>query len=157
MGERASARETFENFSALARLVKLSDEDAAWLYPDLNLNSVRERLMELGVQLVAVTLGANGSTLTTPRHSLAIPAPSGIRGDTIGAGDSYTAALLAGILRIGTNGVNLLATLDENDLLFLGQEAAAAAAITVNRQGADLPYRAEISSSARIRGIPLEN
>lgn len=143
---RDAAREQFERFAAMAQLVKLSDEDASWLYPGENLESVRAQLFRVGVQLVVVTLGRNGSTLTTPEASVAIPALSVVRGDTIGAGDSYMAALLAGIL--GTESQSRarssLAHFSQEHLLRLGNFAAAAAAITVSRNGADLPTLDEV-------------
>ncbi|MCU1475313.1 MAG: ribokinase [Subtercola sp.] len=141
VGRRSDAREQFERFAAISQLVKLSDEDADWLYPGHDLETVREHLFALGVLLVAVTLGGKGSTLSTPEDSVTIPPISGVRGDTIGAGDSYMAALLAGILNpaSGSEHPNRLAGLKRDDLLYLGNLAASAAAITVSRNGADLP------------------
>lgn len=143
---RSAAREQFERFAAISQLVKLSDEDASWLYPGETLQAVREHLFRLGVLLVVVTLGRSGSTLTTDDTSVAIPAASGVRGDTIGAGDSYMAALLAGIIDIGSTAPTrgALAELSRENLLRLGNFAAAAAAVTVSRHGADLPTRDEI-------------
>lgn len=141
LGSHNDAREQFERLAAVSQLVKLSNEDAGWLYPGHDLLAVRSHLFGLGVLLVAMTLGKDGSTLSTPERSVAIPALSGVLGDTIGAGDSYMAALLTGILNRASALGNpaSLAGLTVDDLQRLGNLAATAAAITVGRNGADLP------------------
>ncbi|MEF2975902.1 carbohydrate kinase family protein [Subtercola sp. YIM 133946] len=154
--DRARVSAQFERFAGVSQVVKLSDEDASWLYPGRELDAVRHDLFDSGVQLVAVTLGAEGSMLSTREHSVSIAALSGVQGDTIGAGDSYMAALLAGILKLPADsggaepaGAERLAGLRMHDLESLARFAASAAAVTVSRNGADLPHSADLAEFAR--------
>ena len=82
-----------------ATLLKLSDEDAALLYPATRVEDLPRRLVERhGVRLVALTRGAAGLLLDDGTHTVSVPAPQVVVADTIGAGDTVTAALLAGLL-----------------------------------------------------------
>lgn len=137
----AAAR--FGELARIADVVKLSDEDAAWLYPGEPDSIVLDGLLDLGVGLAVVTRGAAGAVLATRDHRVAVPArPVDVR-DTIGAGDSFTAALLAGLLHDGA------IPADREALRRLGTRAVQAAAITVGRPGADLPTAAELESALR--------
>lgn len=147
--ERLATRERFEQLVSVADLVKLSDEDASWLYPDASIDHVLDRLLELGVSLAAVTEGERGAVLATSGCRVAVPGVAVDVRDTIGAGDSFTAALLAGVLRIAVP----LGALGSADLHRLGSYAAAAAAVTVARVGADLPYARDIQRMQRTAAV----
>ena len=86
-------------------MVKLSDEDAAWLYPGVSLEAAAGRILTLGAGLAVVTRGGEGSLLATPATQLFIPAIRSTVADTIGAGDSYMAALIYGLLSRRTEGL----------------------------------------------------
>ena len=75
IGDHAQAQRTFEATARLANLVKLSDEDAAWLYPGLGTAEVARRVLDLGVKVVAVTAGAEGSDLYSESAQVHVPAP----------------------------------------------------------------------------------
>ncbi|KRE21838.1 carbohydrate kinase [Agromyces sp. Soil535] len=140
---RAAAVARFEELVRFADVVKLSDEDAAWLYPDEPASDVLDRLLDHGVRLAVVTRGGEGAVLATRAHRVAVPTrPVDVR-DTIGAGDSFTAALLAGLLPEGA------IPADAEAVRRLGRRAAQAAAITVGRVGADLPTAAELDGALR--------
>lgn len=117
--------------------MKMSDEDAEWLYPGVPEAWVIDRLLSLGPALVALTFGAAGAALATSEHHVRVPAKSVDAVDTIGAGDTFMASLIDSIL---TNG--LPATREEIEAL--GADAVTAAAITVSRAGADLPWAWEL-------------
>ncbi|MEE1622399.1 carbohydrate kinase family protein [Zafaria sp. J156] len=138
LGTHAEALAAFEELAPLAHVVKLSDEDAAWLYPGRGLDDVAARIIELGARLGVVTLGAGGSLLRSADRELRVPAVASQVVDTIGAGDSYMAALIAGVLETGTE------ELGAAELARLGSLAAAAAALTVRRAGANPPTRTEL-------------
>ncbi len=145
IGDRETARAAFERFLALADVVKLSDEDAAWLYPGEPIESVLSRLLDAGVSLAAVTRGAAGAMVATRMQAVAVPAlPVDVR-DTVGAGDSFMAALLAELLRSPGS----LDALGAADLERIAAVAVAAAAVTVGRFGADLPTMAEVERMRR--------
>lgn len=119
-------------------VVKLSDEDAAWLYPRKTLGETATHFLDLGAELAVITRGSSGSLLATPTTTVSIPAVRTSVVDTIGAGDSYMSALILGLLTHGTDG---LAPSVPGQL---GFTAAAAAAITVSRAGARPPTEDEL-------------
>lgn len=140
VGDRDTALEKFLSFVGLAGVVKLSDEDARWLYPDDSIDDVISSILEYGPDLVAVTLGAEGSRVATRSDRLAVPPRTVDVVDTIGAGDTYMASLIASVRRLDVS------ALSSADLHRIGSRAAAAAAITVSRAGAALPTAAELDA-----------
>jgi len=146
LGTRAEARRTFEDLVYLTDVVKLSDEDAEWLYPEKTLEETATHILGLGTDLAVITKGSSGSLLATPTASLSVPAVKTSVVDTIGAGDSYMSALILGLLTRGTTGF-APSVLDQ-----LGRTAAAAAAITVSRAGARPPTEDELR--ARLQHQP---
>ena len=140
LGSQGEALRIFEDLVPLTDVVKLSDEDAAWLYPGLRLEDAAERILGLGAGLAVVTRGGEGSLLTTPSTQLFIPAIRSTVADTIGAGDSYMAALIYGLLSRRTEG------LGRDVLTSIGKTASKAAAITVRRPGANPPTAAELAA-----------
>lgn len=149
IGDRADARVALDRYVELADVVKLSDEDAAWLYPGESPGSVLDRLLDAGVSVAALTRGRDGAVIATPMHRVEVESlPVDVR-DTVGAGDSFMAALLAGILRSDTP----VGAFDQADLERIGTFAAAAAAVTVGRVGADLPTAADVASVRRASAI----
>ncbi|MDQ0893522.1 carbohydrate kinase family protein [Agromyces ramosus] len=149
IGDRADARLAFDRYVELADVVKLSDEDAAWLYPGEAPESVLDRLLGAGVSMAALTRGREGAVIATPMNRVVVESlPVDVR-DTVGAGDSFMAALLAGLLRSDTP----VDAVDEADLERIGTFAAAAAAVTVGRVGADLPSDADIALLRRTAAI----
>lgn len=140
LGSQAEARNIFEDLVPLTDVVKLSDEDAAWLYPGVTIEDAAERVLQLGTGLAVVTRGGEGSLLATPATRLFIPAIRSTVADTIGAGDSYMAALIYGLLSRRTEG------LGQEVLATIGHLASKAAAITVRRPGANPPTAAELAA-----------
>jgi fructokinase len=141
LGSHAEARTIFEELVPLTDVVKLSDEDARWLYPGQDLELTAERILELGTGLAVITAGAEGSLLCTAGTRLSIPSVSTAVADTIGAGDSYMAALILGLLSRSTAG------LAPAVLETIGRTASAAAAITVSRPGANPPTLDELRAA----------
>lgn len=127
-----------------ATVVKLSDEDAALLRPGVPLERVVVDLARLArVQLAVLTRGGSGLLLSTGGGTVTVPAPRMPVVDTIGAGDTVTAALLTALLNRGL----LLAGSDpvsDDDATEAGLFAVGAAAVTCSRPGADPPWRQEL-------------
>jgi fructokinase len=140
LGSQAEARCTFEELVHLTDVVKLSDEDALWLYPENALEETATHVLGLGAELAVITKGSSGSLLATASTRVSVPAMRSAVVDTIGAGDSYMSALILGLLTRGTDGL-VPSVLEQ-----LGRTAAAAAAITVSRAGASPPTRGELHS-----------
>jgi fructokinase len=135
VGEPADAVRTFENTAQLCTVVKMSDEDAGFLYPGSSPHDALDAVLSLGARLAIVTLGAGGAILATPQDRVRVEASPVTVADTIGAGDTFMASVIDTLLtrpRLGPN-----------DLLQMGQKAALLAGITVSRAGADLPWAQE--------------
>lgn len=141
IGDHDKAQWTFERTAALATLVKLSDEDAAWLYPGLSIGDVAGHILGLGVKVVVVTAGAEGAHLYSESARVCVPAPAVTVTDTVGAGDSFMASIIASLLECPEQ------DFDRQQLERLGTVAAAAAAITVTRHGANPPTAAELDEA----------
>ncbi|PZF53867.1 carbohydrate kinase [Curtobacterium sp. MCSS17_008] len=138
--DRDAVLATLEPLLTEADVVKLSDEDAAWLWPDRDVDQVLDGLLATGPGLVAVTLGGSGCVIASAGARRTLPAPAVDVADTIGAGDSFMSGLLAGVLASGS----APADLDADELGRLAALALACAAVTVSRPGADPPTRGEL-------------
>jgi fructokinase len=138
LGSRHVAFPVFEETAGLSTVLKMSDQDAAWLYPGLPIDDVLDRLLSLGPRLVAVTLGAKGAVIADPGHRVRIPAVRVEVYDTIGAGDTFMASLIHAVFGNGSS------EFTRADLERVGYEAVKASAITVSRAGADLPWAHEL-------------
>jgi fructokinase len=128
-----------------ADLVKISAEDLALLRPGLSAEAYAAELTALGVGLVVVTDGGEAAYgwTATGLHASAVP-PRVPVVDTVGAGDTFQAAMLARLLRHADGPAAGLAALEAAGLAALLDYAARAAALTCSRRGADLPRAAEL-------------
>jgi fructokinase len=145
LGSHGEVLAHFESLLGLANLVKLSDEDAAWLYPKLDLDEVLLRMLALGPSVAVATRGASGSVLVSRNARTEIPIIATPVADTIGAGDSYMGALIHSIL-LGSLGERLRQgeTLAGEPLAEAGAFAACVAALTVSQHGANPPWGREL-------------
>lgn len=133
--------------AGLSRLVKVSDEDLALLRPGEALGDVaRELLAGEETELVVVTHGGRGASAFHERFVLEVPAPRVDVVDTVGAGDSFMAGLLAILAewQLPEDGPGSLTAVDEDRVRLLLQGAMTAAAITCSRRGANPPTRQEL-------------
>lgn len=149
--DHAAAFARFAEIAELATLVKLSDEDAEWLYPDAaSLDEAIDSILALGPALVVVTRGGEGAVLATAAERVAVPGRRVEVVDTIGAGDSFMSALIVQLARMlddGTPPAHLRdgSAFDSAALTALGDFAARCAAITVSRAGATPPTTADLA------------
>src|SRR5260370_7041011 len=88
-------RERLQAMISQSTIVKASDADLAWLYPDVTYEDSADRILGEGARLVVVTLGAQGAFAAHRDFHLAVDAVHVEVVDTIGAGDACGAALLA--------------------------------------------------------------
>lgn len=132
---------------ALSDLVKASDEDLAVVYPGAPTDEAARRILALGPAAVVVTRGASGATCYTQAQEISVAGFGVSVVDTIGAGDSFLAALLDGLLRsdcLGEAGADRLSGASRAQWYAVLSRANAAAAITVSRAGADPPTHHEL-------------
>lgn len=121
-------------------VVKMSDEDLALLRPEESVQSVAREVLDNGrTWLVVVTRGGDGAMGFTAQGNAEVVAPRTDVVDTVGAGDSFMAALIAVLLDWGTPH-----ELAPDRLRTLLEAAAHAAAVTVSRRGANPPTRVEL-------------
>lgn len=144
MGSRDDVVRAVEDLAALAQVVKMSDEDAAWLYPGRSLDQIALDYVAAGAALVAITRGGDGALLMAGGATTELAAHPVTVVDTIGAGDSFMSGLLYAILTDDLTEAVLQNELTAVDLGRLGQTALASAAITVSRAGATPPTEAEL-------------
>ncbi len=137
-------RATVDRLAGLAHLVKISDEDLHLLYGAVDEAALTGRWLAAGAELVVVTRGARGATGWTRCIRADVPAPVVRTVDTVGAGDTFQAAMLAHLAETGRLAPAALRAMDEPALAGLLRFAASAAALTCSRRGADMPRRAEL-------------
>jgi fructokinase len=140
-------RARFAGWLASTDLLKLSDEDLAFLAPGRSAADAAAAWLGSGPRVVVVTEGAAGATLyAAGRPPLRVAAPRVDVADTIGAGDTFTAGLSVGLLERGVAGVDALAHLGDQDWGAILRFAAAAAALDCTRPGCDPPRRGEVAA-----------
>lgn len=142
--DEAGYRARIERMMALADVVKLSDEDLRWLFGGRGITAGVEAVLARGPQAVFVTEGASGAHAFTAAHSVFVPARRVEVADTVGAGDTFNAGILAALHGAGVLTKPGIASLSEDMLraaLTLGNRAAA---VTVSRAGANPPWAEEL-------------
>jgi fructokinase len=151
LGPVEAGRAAVERVVGLAHLVKVSAEDLDWLYPGEPPVAAATRWAAAGPELVVVTLGGDGAVALGPdRRPVHRDAPAVTVVDTVGAGDAFSAGLLAALAergalgrgKAGLAGVDLPAVLDR---------ACLVAALTGARPGADPPTLAEVAGASNPR------
>jgi fructokinase len=128
---------------AAATVVKASDSDLAWIEPESDYRSAAQHMLDQGVRMVAITLGAQGAFGAHRDLQIHVPAPPVQVVDTIGAGDAFGAGLLAWLHDHDLIRPDL--KLDEKQLQAGLDYACLAAALTCTRAGADPPWKREMT------------
>ena len=137
-------REQMKWMLARTDLLKVSDEDLALIEPGSSADDFAQAALNQGVALVVVTRGAQGAVAWTAGHRLEVPSVPVAVIDTVGAGDSFQAAMLTWLAESNVLRARELRGLSVSDLHVLLQFAARAAGITCTRRGADLPLRDDV-------------
>ena len=127
-----------EKWAALSAVIKVSDDDLAWLFPGQAIEDVANRWINDGAFLVVVTQGANGIMGYTSDGRVEVPGVKVDVIDTVGAGDTVGAIVVEAMLAHG------LVELRGELLRGVLARAAAAAAITCSRKGAQPPFKHEL-------------
>lgn len=138
-------RDKVNTLASLAHLVKISDEDAHLLYGEACDDSLARSWLDAGTSLVVMTRGGKGATAWTTHERVDVASPSIKVVDTVGAGDTFQAAMLAHLAETGALSPAKLEKLSEAELIKLLGFATRAAAITCSRRGADLPRLDELA------------
>ena len=139
MGDRDKYRESVEKWVSISSVVKVSDDDLAWLYPDTDYIEIAKRWIAGGVTVVVITKGAEGLIGVTADGMVTAPGVKVEVVDTIGAGDTVGAVIAEAVKVIG------LSQLHGAVLMTVLEKAAHAAAITCSRKGAQPPTARELN------------
>ncbi|AZF26410.1 carbohydrate kinase [Pseudomonas sp. R2-60-08W] len=128
-----------------ADLIKVSDEDLHLLYPEQSPESVLQGWLQHRCQLVFLTRGGDGASVFSRRHgNWSQPAIDIVMADTVGAGDTFQAALIAWLTEHRLDSVQGLQQLSREQIDAMLGFAIRAAALTCTRTGPDLPYRSQL-------------
>ena len=138
VGDRIRYVAAVEKWAAISSVIKLSDDDMKWLYPDESFESVAKRWVAQGSSVVVITRGSDGLIGFSSAGSVEVPGVKIEVADTVGAGDTVGAILVEAMVEKGLENLTgevLKATL---------HRAADAAGITCSRKGAQPPYKHEL-------------
>ncbi len=138
LGNRDEYLKKVEKWVAISSAVKVSDEDLSWLYPGKVIDEIVNKWIEVGLELVVVTLGEKGITAYRKNEQVSVAAVNVVVADTVGAGDTVGAVLVEATIKSG------LDKLTGEVLKTMLNRAVNAAAITVSRTGANPPSKEEI-------------
>ena len=134
-------------YVGISDVVKVSDEDLAWLRPGVDPLDVAGSWLMRGASLVVVTRGEGGADGVTPGGTVHVDSPPTRVVDTVGAGDSFMSGLLDGLARhrlLGAARRDALRALDAATVRTVLTHAARIASITCSRPGADPPRSADL-------------
>lgn len=138
-------RNQVAKFAEHAHIIKVSDEDLHLLYPDSDAETVAKGWLQHNCQLVIMTRGRQGATVfTRGLGHWSVPARDVKTADTVGAGDTFQAALITFLTERELDTPQGLPTLSRETLTEMLNFAVAAAAVTCTREGPDLPYRDQV-------------
>lgn len=134
-----------------ASIVKVSAEDIVAAFgADADEAEIAQRWLDGGAQLVVTTDGPKGATAYHACGTIKVPGRDIKVVDTVGAGDTFHAAMLASLERDKRLAREAIAGFDRDGLTALLNEAAIAAGITCSRRGADLPTLDELRAAMRL-------
>ncbi len=131
---------------AASSMVKVSDEDLEWITGSSDLEAGAVALRKQGPLLVVVTAGADGALAVSAKGVVRVDAVPTTVSDTIGAGDSFHAALLSWLYGEKVLSRDGIRSLTEDQIRSMLQFAAGVAARTCSRPGADPPWFAELET-----------
>ncbi|CAN7278518.1 carbohydrate kinase [Aminobacter aminovorans] len=130
---------------AMADIVKLSDEDLAWFGETGSHDEIAADWLGKGPKLVIITKGSKGATAYSAQHTVSVTPEKVTVVDTVGAGDTFNAGVLAALHEQKVLTKAAVATLSESAIEAALSLGARAAAVTVSRAGANPPWRRELA------------
>jgi fructokinase len=136
-----------EELVGLADIVKASEEDLQWLYPQRTVEDASTAWLALGPSVVVVTRGSKGAFAIAAAGRVDCNAEVVVVADTVGAGDTFMGAFIDGLMTADLCGAVHRAKLREisrDTLAWLVRRGGLAAAVTVSRTGVDPPWQHEI-------------
>ncbi|MGJ8585132.1 MAG: carbohydrate kinase family protein [Marinosulfonomonas sp.] len=142
--DETAYRDRIARMMALSDIVKLSDEDLHWLGGNGSIGDLARGILAKGSRLVCITEGAEGARAFTDMHEVFVPSNKVEVADTVGAGDTFNAGVLAALYQEGVLNKSAITTLSEDNLYQALDLGVRAAAVTVSRAGANPPWAKEL-------------
>ena len=142
--DKAAHLARIRRMAAMSDIVKFSDEDLAWFGLEGDEDTLARHWLHHGAKLVVVTRGSEGAVGYTANHKVAVPSEKVAVVDTVGAGDTFDAGVLASLKLQNLLTKGQVASLTEDQIAKALALGAKAAAVTVSRAGANPPFAREI-------------
>ncbi|MCI5039292.1 MAG: carbohydrate kinase [Donghicola eburneus] len=140
----AAYRARIDRMMGMADIVKLSDEDLAWLMGGEDIDANAAQVLAMGPKLVCITRGKDGASGYTANGRVDVAANTVTVVDTVGAGDTFNAGVLASLEQAGVLSKEGVANLSDEVIANALSLGARSAAITVSRAGANPPWTHEL-------------
>jgi fructokinase len=140
-------RDRIKRMCGLSDIIKVSEDDLEWLEPGSEFESVAREWLSTGAKIILLTMGEKGVRAITPSLDLVVPAVKANVVDTVGAGDSFNAGILADLRKSGNLQKKSLESISENSLRSALTFATRVAAYTVGQAGANPPWTHELTAS----------
>lgn len=144
INDETAYRARIARMIAGADIVKVSDEDLRWLDGDGAIADLAVGLLSQGPKLVFVTEGARGATAFARDHKILVAAKKVDVIDTVGAGDTFNAGILASLHQCGALNKAQIGALDRDTMRAALALGVRAATVTVSRAGANPPWLNEL-------------
>jgi fructokinase len=145
-GQEESYRARIMRMVQRSDIVKLSDEDLHWYAGGGDLETLARQILAKGPKVVFITEGAKGAHAITATEARFIPSRRVEVVDTVGAGDTFNAGVLAALHARGALTKAGVASLDAAALDAALELGTKAAAVTVSRAGANPPWAHELAA-----------
>ena len=142
--DRESHLARMRRMIALADIVKLSDEDLAWFGETGSSEDIVHAWLDLGPKFIVITRGSEAAVGYTKNHKVTVMPKLVSVVDTVGAGDTFNAGLLASLFEQGALAKDRISRLTREQIEAALALGSAAAAVTVSRPGANPPWRLEL-------------
>ncbi len=143
--DRGAYLEMFDSLVGCSHILKASDEDIKWLYPDMELEEAAHSLIERGASIVIVTMAEKGAFVICHEGLIKVDAIDVPVADTVGAGDTFHAAFLSYLHEKNLLEINEIKKLKGDRVRSALEFAIKAASITCSRPGADPPFKNEMN------------
>ena len=146
--DRVNYINRLERMFRFADIIKLSDEDLAWLYPDMEMSAAFDHLISISsIGLRVLTKGADGARACSGAAEIEAPAhPVRSLVDTVGAGDTFMASMLAWLVDHDISDAHAIHDLSSEELEAMVERAAKAAALNCEKHGCNPPTREDLLS-----------
>jgi fructokinase len=144
IADRGSYLTKLRHWLSLSDLIRASRSDLEYLYPNMSPEAVAKRWLKLGPSLVVITYGGDGAVGYNARAMIAAKGTPVEVVDPVGAGDAFSAGLIAWLYNHDRLDTVHLPRLSPEELERALTYATRVATITCTRMGANPPYRSEL-------------